>query len=70
MSLINLQPPAANSKPRNPRSIAVPFLRQAVPSGDFVAGITTAIGVKPCAPCKQRQAAMNQRFVFRPWGQR
>ena len=27
--------------------------------GDFVAKITQAMGVAPCQPCKQRQAALN-----------
>ena len=28
--------------------------------GDVVASATKAVGVKPCAPCAQRQAALNK----------
>jgi len=28
--------------------------------GDAVAGVTKAVGIKPCAPCAKRQAALNK----------
>lgn len=37
-----------------------------LPLGDVVARMTKAVGIQPCAPCQERQAAMNQfgdRFV-------
>ncbi len=34
--------------------------------GDVVARATGALGVKPCAPCKERQAALN-RLMPRVW---
>jgi hypothetical protein len=30
--------------------------------GDVVATVTTALGVKPCPPCKERQASWNAVF--------
>jgi hypothetical protein len=30
-----------------------------LPLGDAVAALTTAVGVKPCGKCKQRQEALN-----------
>lgn len=39
-----------------------PALRGA---GDVVARMTSAVGIKPCAPCKRRQAALNRWFPFR-----
>lgn len=32
--------------------------------GDVVARATSAVGIKPCAPCKQRQATLNRWFPF------
>ena len=29
-------------------------------AGDVVAGVTRALGVKPCTPCEARQQAMNR----------
>ena len=36
------------------------LLRQRLPFGDYVARATRAVGVQPCAPCKRRQAALNE----------
>lgn len=33
--------------------------------GDTVAKITSAVGLKPCGGCKQRQAWLNERFPYR-----
>lgn len=52
---------------RQPFQIRLPFLRQQIGAGDVAAGITQAIGIQPCEPCKQRQERMNQAVAFRPW---
>ena len=33
-------------------------------AGDAVARVTEALGVKPCEPCKQRQAKLNRWWPF------
>jgi hypothetical protein len=53
-----------------PRQIRIPFLARAVRAGDAVAGVTRAVGVKPCGKCKQRQIRWNKRVVFVPWRSR
>ncbi len=35
-------------------------IRGRFPIGDVIARLTSALGVKPCAPCKRRQATLNQ----------
>jgi len=35
-------------------------LKSRIPLGDVIARITGAMGIQPCAPCKQRQAALNR----------
>jgi len=32
--------------------------------GDVVAAVTKAVGIKPCAPCKGRQATLNRLVPF------
>lgn len=32
--------------------------------GDAVARMTSAVGIKPCAPCQQRQRKLNRWFPF------
>lgn len=32
--------------------------------GDLVARATGAVGIRPCAPCKERQAKLNRWFPF------
>ena len=59
--------PQEVNQARQPLQIRVPFLRQQIGSGDVVAGVTQAIGVKPCPPCEERRRRMNQAVVFRPW---
>lgn len=34
--------------------------RSRFPIGDVIARLTKSVGIKPCAPCRQRQAALNQ----------
>lgn len=43
-----------------------PSPRHYVPLGDAIARATSALGVKPCAPCKQRQEALN-RLIPKLW---
>lgn len=33
-------------------------------AGDVVARMTSAVGIKPCAPCKQRQEKLNRWWPF------
>jgi hypothetical protein len=36
--------------------------------GDAVEAVTRAIGIKPCASCRRRAAALNRKVVFRGRG--
>lgn len=36
--------------------------------GDVIAAATSAVGIKPCPKCKQRQAALNRAVPFTPSG--
>ncbi len=51
-----------NQQPRV--RVPVPGLKQRVGLGDVVAGVTRAVGIKPCLPCKRRQAALNRLLTF------
>lgn len=51
---------------RRPFTIPIPFLREAVGSGDMVKGLTDAFHIPQCGGCEGRQAAMNRRLGFRP----
>ncbi len=33
--------------------------------GDVVAKVTSAVGIKPCGGCKERQAKLNKSFPFK-----
>lgn len=33
--------------------------------GDTIAKITSAVGIKPCGGCKQRQALLNRLFPYK-----
>ena len=33
--------------------------------GDTVAKITKSVGIKPCGPCKKRQAALNKAIPYK-----
>lgn len=35
-------------------------IRSRFPIGDAIARLTSVVGIKPCAPCKRRQQALNQ----------
>lgn len=34
-------------------------IRSRFPIGDVIAGLTSKLGIEPCAPCKRRQAMLN-----------
>jgi hypothetical protein len=38
--------------------------------GDVIKRATNAIGIRPCAGCERRAAALNRRFVFTGWHSR
>lgn len=50
-----------------PLRIRVPFLQQPTGLGDAIAAATSAVGITPCQPCKERAEALNRRFVLSPW---
>lgn len=50
-------PAALNGAYHHP---ACGLLRQRLPFGDYIARASRAVGVQPCAPCKRRQAALNE----------
>ena len=53
---------------RDGGSVLLDDAHQAFPSlrglGDVVATVTTALGVKPCPPCKERQKTLNDAVPF------
>jgi hypothetical protein len=52
---------------RPPRVVRLPgFVREEVGLGDAIKRATAAVGIKPCAPCAQRAARLNQRIVLAP----
>lgn len=51
-----------NQQPRV--RVPVPGLQRQVGLGDVVAGMTRAVGIKPCPPCKRRQDALNRLLAF------
>jgi hypothetical protein len=57
------------TEPRSgrPRAVRLPgFVQEEVGLGDAIKRATTAIGIKPCAPCAQRAARLNERVVLTP----
>lgn len=34
--------------------------------GDTIAKLTSAVGIKPCGGCAQRQAWLNEKFPYKP----
>lgn len=46
--------------------LRVPLLKQSTGLGDAIARITRAVGIRPCAACKKRQALFN-RLRLQPW---
>jgi hypothetical protein len=56
---------------KNPLQVRIPLKAQGqVGLGDVISRATAAIGVKPCAACKKRAAALNERIVFGRRGKR
>ncbi len=52
---------------RQPRAVRLPgFVHDEVGLGDAIKRATSAIGIKPCAPCAQRAARLNERVVLAP----
>jgi hypothetical protein len=51
-------------KPQPRVRVPVPGLQRQVGLGDVVAGMTKAVGVKPCGGCKRRQAVLNRLLAF------
>lgn len=57
--------PTAAEEPQPPRHrVRVPGLKEDVGLGDVIERATSAVGIKPCAPCKKRQAALNRWVGF------
>jgi hypothetical protein len=52
---------------RQPVHFRIPFLTESTGLGDAISAATSAAGVKPCEPCKERARQLNQRLVFDPW---
>lgn len=44
--------------------VPVPGLQRQVGLGDVIARATQAVGIKPCPPCKRRQAYLNRLLAF------
>jgi hypothetical protein len=56
---------------KSPLQVRVPLNAQRpVGLGDVISRATSALGVKPCAACKKRAAALNKRIVFGRPGKR
>jgi hypothetical protein len=55
-----------------PRKIRLPgFIPdEEVGLGDVIKRATSTLGIKPCGPCNERAARLNQRVVFAPWQRR
>jgi len=52
---------------REALDIPLPFLRRAVGLGDLIKGLTGALGIPQCQPCRERQMWMNGIVRFRPF---
>jgi hypothetical protein len=50
---------------KSPRRLRLPgFINEEVGLGDAVKLATSYIGIKPCAGCERRAAALNRWFTF------
>jgi hypothetical protein len=45
--------------------VPVPLVSNEIGLGDAIKRVTSAVGVRPCAPCEQRAAALNRRIVIK-----
>jgi hypothetical protein len=52
--------------------IKIPFLKSEIGAGDVVKSATSALGIKPCAPCEERRRKFNDAIRLMPrenqWG--
>jgi hypothetical protein len=46
--------------------ITLPFLDRPAGLGDAVKAVTSAVGIKPCEPCKKRAQKLNRMVTFVP----
>jgi hypothetical protein len=56
----------SNANERLPRRMRLPgfIIEKEVGLGDVVKRATLAVGIRPCAGCERRAAALNRWFVF------
>jgi hypothetical protein len=56
----------SEAKRPEPRRVRIPGFNAEteVGLGDVIKRATSLAGIKPCAPCNQRAAALNRRLVF------
>jgi hypothetical protein len=54
----------ATTEPIQPRVLRLPGFRADEPRGlgDVVKRATSAVGIRPCAPCEARAASLNRRI--------
>jgi|tagenome__1003787_1003787.scaffolds.fasta_scaffold19196061_2 hypothetical protein len=56
------------SRPASPHEIRLPgFIDERIGLGDAIKRATSTMGIRPCGPCAERAARLNQRVVFSPW---
>ncbi len=48
--------------------VPIPFARGEIGLGDAISRATSAVGISPCQPCKQRAARLNRHVVLTGWG--
>ena len=60
------------TRERRPYRVRLPgfVTEKEVGLGDVIKRATSAIGIRPCAGCERRAAALNRRFVFTGWHSR
>lgn len=57
-----------NTTARRPRQIRLPgFVGEEVGLGDVIKRTTSSLGIRPCAPCRERATWLNQRILLSPW---
>jgi hypothetical protein len=51
---------------RKPLRVGIPrfIAKEEIGLGDMISRMTSTIGIKPCAACKKRAAALNEKVVF------
>jgi hypothetical protein len=60
------------TRERRPHRVRLPgfVTEKEVGLGDVIKRATNAIGIRPCAGCERRAAALNRWFVFTGWRSR